>query len=99
MTRQLHRRLNATPPGWPKRLPSNTRRRDPPASQTRQHTRRMNTCPSTRSSRSILLALEIGVPPDQLAAKLGDDVLVDSVGLRAIERHVAARLLDEHTAR
>ena len=47
-----------------------------------------------------LVALELGVPTDELVAKLNPDtVLVDAVGLRCVERHVAARLIDAHRQR
>ncbi len=45
------------------------------------------------------LAVELGTDVDTLVRRLDpDSVLVDAVGFRAVERHVAARLIDEHRA-
>lgn len=44
------------------------------------------------------IAPELDTTVAALATQLGDDVLLDDVGRRCCERHIARRLLDDHRA-
>lgn len=46
-----------------------------------------------------LVALELDVPANELAAQLGDRVILDNIGMRVIARTLAADVIAEHQAR